>query len=111
MSPSKGAQTTELHQAARNNEVHKLKKILYARQSFFEKILKVKKPHIDAKDNVGRTPLVEAARYGCYDAVKYLIDNGASIKFQTNTTGSTCLHQAVKHRHSDVVKLLLSYGW
>ena len=39
MSPSKGAQTTELHQAARNNEVHKLKKILYARQSFFEKML------------------------------------------------------------------------
>lgn len=75
-----------------------------------EKMFKTKRPTIDAKDNVGRTPLIEAARSGCYDAVKYLLDNGASSRVQTNTTGSTCLHQAVKHRHSDVVKLLLAYG-
>ena len=78
--------------------------------TFMEKMFKTKRPTIDAKDNVGRTPLIEASRYGCYDAVKYLLDNGASSRVQTNTTGSTCLHQAVKHRHSDVVKLLLAYG-
>ncbi|UPR03670.1 ankyrin repeat domain-containing protein [Chloropicon primus] len=95
-------QTTVLHQAARDNNVSKMRSVLY--------LFKTKRPTIDAKDNVGRTPLIEAARYGCYDAVKYLLDNGASSRVQTNTTGSTCLHQAVKHRHSDVVKLLLAYG-
>ena len=63
-------QTTVLHTAARDNDVSKIRSVLYDQPTFMEKMFKTKRPTIDAKDNVGRTPLIEASRYGCYDAVK-----------------------------------------
>ena len=63
-------QTTVLHTAARDNDVSKIRSVLYDQPTMMEKLFKKKRPGVDAKDNVGRTPLIEASRYGCYDAVK-----------------------------------------
>ena len=77
---------------------------------------------IDDEDDQGRTALI----YACYrdnlDSVKFLIQNGADINYQTNLEkplsniyglseffGATALHTAIKRNHLPIIEYLLQY--
>ena len=64
---------------------------------------------LELKDRMGRTLLMNAAFYGRYDVVQYLINHGASIH-ATCKQNFTALHGATMFRHIDVVKLLIENG-
>merc|ERR1712137_98709 len=64
---------------------------------------------VDEQDANGKTPLMEAARWGYLEVVKYLKEQGADIK-KTTTEGSTPLHIAAEGGHNDIVSWLLDNG-
>ncbi|XP_031335923.1 ankyrin repeat domain-containing protein 17-like isoform X2 [Photinus pyralis] len=55
------------------------------------------------------TPLMEAAQEGHLDLVKYLLENNANVRAQTQT-GDTALTYACENGHTDVADLLLQFG-
>ena len=55
------------------------------------------------------TPLMEAARNGHIEIMKYLISHGADIH-KTDNSGKTCLHVAVLNDKLDIVQYLASIG-
>ena len=61
------------------------------------------------KDGGGLTPLVYAARQGCLDCVKTLLDHGAKVNEVTNY-GWTPLLTAVQNRHYQLAAYLLDHG-
>jgi ankyrin repeat protein len=63
----------------------------------------------DTRDNVGMTPLIEAARAGHLEICKRLLRNGANINAITPVYG-TALMQAAFCGHVDVVNFLLRSG-
>ena len=64
---------------------------------------------VNARDERGSTPLLEAARYGHDDICRILIANGADIKAK-DKDGKTALMLAVQGNHDDVVRLLKQAG-
>ncbi len=62
-----------------------------------------------ARELIGETPLMAAARQGYSDVVKNLIDDGADINAR-NKKGQTALMIAIEQNHSDVVALLREAG-
>lgn len=64
---------------------------------------------IDAKDSVGRTPLMTAARWGTAEAVNSLLAYGADLE-TTCLSGTTALHYAVASRDSSKCSSLLGYN-
>ncbi|XP_025832280.1 ankyrin repeat domain-containing protein 17 isoform X2 [Agrilus planipennis] len=54
------------------------------------------------------TPLMEAAQEGHLELVKYLLENNANVRAQTQT-GDTALTYACENGHTDVADLLLQY--
>ncbi|XP_077543366.1 uncharacterized protein LOC144155656 isoform X2 [Haemaphysalis longicornis] len=58
----------------------------------------------------GITPLMQAAVLGYMDAAVLLVKNNADIELQDHTTGWTALMHAVYHRHTNVVRYLISSG-
>merc|ERR1712137_220509 len=63
----------------------------------------------DEQDANGKTPLMEAARWGYLEVVKYLKEQGADIK-KTTTEGSTPLHIAAEGGHVNIVTFFLDSG-
>lgn len=63
---------------------------------------------IDQKDESGFTALLYACREGSLKAVKYLIENGASIAAKTKYASS--LYLAAHNNHDDIVYYLLCHG-
>lgn len=55
------------------------------------------------------TPLMEAAQEGHLELVKYLLENHANVRAQTQT-GDTALTYACENGHTDVADLLLQFG-
>lgn len=57
------------------------------------------------------TPLMIAAQQGPVEVVRDLLDFGAKVDTQTSgrTSGNTAIMVAIKNKHLDMVKLLLSY--
>ncbi|KAK4881046.1 hypothetical protein RN001_004365 [Aquatica leii] len=55
------------------------------------------------------TPLMEAAQEGHLELVKYLLENNANVRAQTQT-GDTALTYACENGHTDVADLLLQFG-
>jgi len=88
---------TDLHDAAFNGDVKRVKKLLE------------KGENPNAKDKDGWTPLHTAAYMGHVDVVKLLLEHGANPNIQ-NKDGVTPLHTAAFWDRVDVVKLLLERG-
>lgn len=75
------------------------------------KLLAKKKVDINCKDNKGRTPLMIACLEGHLDAVKALVENGASLaERDMSLNGQTVLMTAAYNQHAGVVKYLISKG-
>src|ERR1044072_2819763 len=60
---------------------------------------------VNATDQRGNTPLLEAARYGDEDICPVLIAAGANLKAK-DKDGKTALMLAVQNNHDDVVRVL-----
>lgn len=60
-------------------------------------------------DDLGYTPLIEAAREGHLEAVKWLLDNGADIEGKDSREGGALLHAAIG-AHKEVLEYLLAKG-
>lgn len=66
---------------------------------------------VQARDEVGNTPLTAAAARGFYECVVLLLDQGANIHYQNRRAeGGSALHEAVARRHDRIVDLLLRRG-
>jgi ankyrin repeat protein len=61
------------------------------------------------KNNIGLTPLHEAADYGHKDVAKLLLARNAEVNARTNES-ATPLHYAADAGHKDVAELLLVHG-
>ena len=66
-------------------------------------------PDVNARDERGSTPLLEAARYGHDDISRILIAAGADMKAK-DKDGKTALMLAVQGNHDDVVRVLKQAG-
>jgi ankyrin repeat protein len=64
---------------------------------------------VNAVDESGNTPLLEAARFGHEDICRTLIAAGASLKSK-DRDGKTALMLAVQNNHDDVVRELKQAG-
>ncbi|MFC2132795.1 ankyrin repeat domain-containing protein [Bacteroidota bacterium] len=87
----------EFHEAAKNDDLKKVKKLLSKNNELLEK-----------KDKYKRTALHSAARYGAVSVSEYLVAKGASLSTK-DESGNTALHLASLYGKDDVVKLLLNY--
>jgi len=61
---------------------------------------------IEGPNTDGFSIVHHAARLGCYDRVKYFLENGGKVDI-TTPTGETALHQACMGGHLDVIMLLI----
>lgn len=64
---------------------------------------------VNARDNLGITPVHYAALCGHYDMVEMLLLNKADVN-AFDDQGLTPLHMAAQYGHARIVELLLSYG-
>ena len=64
---------------------------------------------VNAVNERGSTPLLEAARYGHDDICRVLIAAGANTKAKDND-GKTALMLAIQGNHNDVVRVLKQAG-
>lgn len=71
----------------------------------FLQLLLSNKANYNAKDSVGTTPLIKAAKYGLTDAVKLLIKQGANKDLKDNL-GNTALDYAKKKSDFKILKFL-----
>jgi len=64
---------------------------------------------VNATDESGSTPLLEAARYGHDEICRILIAAGANLKVK-DRDGKTALQLAIQGNHDDVVRVLKQAG-
>lgn len=64
---------------------------------------------VNATDDRGSTPLLEAARFGHDDIARLLIASGANFKAK-DKDGKTALMLAIQNNHDDVVRVLKQAG-
>ena len=64
---------------------------------------------VNATDETGSTPLLEAARFGHEDICRILIASGANLKSK-DRDGKTALQLAIQGDHEDVVRVLKQAG-
>ena len=62
-----------------------------------------------ASSGSGWTPLITASYYGRFEAVRYLLEQGAN-RDKVDTQGTTPLHWAAECGHLETAKLLMVYG-
>jgi ankyrin repeat protein len=65
---------------------------------------------IDAKNNIGQTPLHLVCMNGGSFGAACLLHQGADANVQTSHDLSTPLHYAVQYNHQDIARLLMAYG-
>jgi len=66
-------------------------------------------PRVQARPVGGFTPLLYAARQGCVECAKYLLEGGADVNL-TDPRGVTPLIMATENFHFDLAKLLIDKG-
>jgi len=96
--PARNAQTDALFRATVEGNVDMVKSLLSSPGA-----------DVNAKNERGSTPLLEAARYGHDDVCRALIAAGANLKAKDND-GKTALMLAVQGDHDEVVRLLKQAG-
>jgi len=64
---------------------------------------------VNKRDELGRTPLMYAARDGNLEKVKQLLKRGADVNLQDNN-GRTALRYATAFGYEEIIALLKSYG-
>jgi ankyrin repeat protein len=97
-SPTNNAQVAALFRATREGNTDMVRSLLSA-------------PGVDvnATDETGSTPLLEAARFGHDNICRMLIAAGANLKAK-DRDGKTALQLAVQGDHDEVVRLLRQAG-
>jgi len=88
---------SELHQAAAKGDLKKVRKLVEEGAD------------VNARDNIGYTPLHYAASYGHLDVARLLLEEGADVNARDNA-GWTPLHWAAAYGHVDVARLLVERG-
>jgi len=92
------AQTEALFRATREGKTDMVKSLLSSPGA-----------DVNAVDERGSTPLLEAARYGHEDICRALIAAGANLKSK-DRDGKTALMLAVQGDHDEVVRVLKQAG-
>jgi len=87
----------EFHEAAKRDQVDKLRKLLSKDENWLEK-----------GDKYRRTPLHSASRYGAFEAARFLLDRGADMNVKDESR-NTPLHLASIFRHDEIVDLLIQH--
>uniref|UniRef100_A0A0E0EQG2 Ubiquitin-like protease family profile domain-containing protein n=1 Tax=Oryza meridionalis TaxID=40149 RepID=A0A0E0EQG2_9ORYZ len=101
-----------LHIAASFGVLEPVQTVLEAQNGAFAAVL------LQAENNKGDRPLHSAATTGSIVTVKFIVDKARRIMQESDTfvwflraknlDGQTCLHEAVRHGHKDVVEYLVS---
>ena len=97
-SATNNAQVAALFRATREGNVDMVRSLLAS-------------PGVDvnARDENGSTPLLEAARYGHDNICRILIAAGANLKAK-DKDGKTALQLAIQGNHDEVVRVLKQAG-
>lgn len=97
-SPANNAQVAALFRATREGNTDMVRSLLSA-------------PGVDvnAKDETGSTPLLEAARFGHDNICRMLIAAGANLKAKDRDS-KTALQLAIQGDHDEVVRVLKQAG-
>jgi ankyrin repeat protein/L-ascorbate metabolism protein UlaG (beta-lactamase superfamily) len=91
--------SAEIHNAALNGDLTKVKELLAKDPSL-----------LNAANDVGRTPLHVAANSGHTELAVWLIKQGADVNRRESSYQLTPLHLAVWNGHLEVTRLLLTHG-
>ena len=95
---SRNLQTDELFRAVREGNTDMVRSLLSAPGV-----------NVNATDERGSTPLLEAARFGHDEICRILIASGANLKSK-DPDGKTALMLAMQNNHDDVVRVLKQAG-
>lgn len=96
--PARNSQTDALFRATREGNTDMVRSLVSAPGA-----------DVNATDERGSTPLLEAARYGHDDIARILIAAGADLNVKDND-GKTALMLAVQGNHDEVVRVLKQAG-
>lgn len=96
--PARNSQSEALLKAAREGNADTVKALLSSPGA-----------DLNAADERGSTPLIEAARYGHDDVARALVAAGANTQLK-DKDGKTALMLAVQGGHDEVVRLLKQAG-
>lgn len=98
------------HQRARNTQTDALfRATIEGNTDMVRSLVSSPGADVNATNERGSTPLLEAARYGHDDITRVLIAAGADVKAKDND-GKTALMLAVQGNHDEVVRVLKQAG-
>lgn len=98
------------HERARNSQTDALfRATIEGNTDMVRSLLSSPGADVNATNERGSTPLLEAARYGHNDIVRVLIAAGADVKAK-DKDGKTALMLAVQGNHDEVVRVLKQAG-
>ena len=89
-----------VHYASFNNYQLMIRQLLYSNQS---------KIDVKTSGKLHATPLLLAAKNGCFDSFKYLVELGANLDV-TMSNGCTVVHLAALGNHITILKYLIDLG-
>ena len=92
-----GEMFDECHEAAKRDQVDKLRRLLSKDEN-----------RLEIRDKYQRTPLHSATRYGALKAASFLLERGSDFNAK-DENGNSPLHLASIYRHDEIVDLLIRH--